>query len=316
MAALTSTQAKYALLNQDANRGKGSVRQLVYPSDLLNAKMGHGHFFLIDFNEIVGTSFRSQANDGEAIVSGFDQPVVYQRDSGSLRKHSRMRHRRSGESIALMMPEGVQTNYGANWENIELGSAGQFLRTATNLDNLSLADVKNYALEQLKGATTGAIQAITPINAADAAELFTGTISNPYVEVLFKGVTNREFPMSFTFKPKSRDEADTIKEIARRLKFHMHPEYKYRETESAYMLHPSTVDLTFMKISEEGIAERNTWLWRMSTCGITNVALDVSGPDGYTPHKDDAPAIMKLDISFIELEPLHKGRFNDPEENF
>mgnify|MGYP000129660726 CR=1 FL=1 len=313
-----STKSKYDALEAGSGKKTSDIKQLVYPSNLLDSNSGNGQFLLLNFNTIVGTSFRSKATrvENPEVVSGYDQPVINDGNSGSIRRHMRVRHKRSPESIAIMMPETVSTNYGSNWENIELGSAGQMLRTATNLDNLKLSDVKNYALEQMKGATTGLIQAITPINAADAAELFTGTIANPYVEVLFKGVMNREIPLTFTFTPKNNEESLVVREIIRRLKFHMHPEFKYRQSESSYLLNPSTVDLTWMRIDQNAEAVRNAWLWRVSTCAITNVAEDVSGDDGYSVHDDDAPTVIKLDVTLTELEPMHKGRFNDEEDSF
>lgn len=40
-------------------------------------------------------------------------------------------------------------------------------------------------------------------------------------------------------------------------------------------------------------------------------------PDGqYAVHKDDAPAATVVDMTFTELEPLHKGRFSTEGDSF
>lgn len=287
-----------------------NVQQIVYPQDLLDYDSNTGHFVLFNFNTIEGTSFKepTQATQNQ-VSSPFGEPVMYEKDSGSLRRHMKVKYKRTSDSIAINMPDAVRTGYGAQWQGSELGFAGRMIRAGQNWDAITLHDVKNAALEESKNMAAGAVQALTPLNTQDAAELFTGTISDPFIEVLFKGVTNREIPMSFTFTPKNEEESRRAREICRRFKYHMHPEFKYRETDSSYFLHPSVVDITFMKIDSSGQGQINEWLWRISTCAIVDVQIDVTGDDGYTVHHDDSPTTIKLDVTFMELEQLHKGRF-------
>lgn len=301
-----STRKSYAKLAGDVV----NVQQIIYPQDLLDYDSNNGHFVLFNFNAIEGTSFKepTQATQNQ-VVSPFGGPVVYEEKSNSLRRHMKVKYKRTSDSIAINMPDSVRVGYGVQWQGSELGVAGRMIRAGQNWDKISLNDVKNAALEEAKSLGGGAIQALTPINTQDAAELFTGTISDPFVEVLFKGVTNREIPMSFVFKPKNEDESRRAREICRRFKYHMHPEFKYRDTDSSYFLHPSIVDITFMKIDSSGQGQINEWLWRISTCAITDVQIDVTGDDGYMVHHDDAPTTIKLDLTFMELEQLHKGRF-------
>lgn len=310
---LTRTQAKYNMLEP-----KTEVKQLVYPSNLLKASNGMGHFILFNFNYISGSQFKSKVNrieNGGNVQSPFAKPVVYDKQSNSTRSSMLKVHKRSEESVAIYMPENISTTYSADWQTTELGIAGRLIKATRNFDNLDLNDVGNTLTEEAKNLVTGAIQTLTPINAKDAAELLTGTISNPFVEVLFKGVNNREFNYQFKFVPKNENEARTVREIIRRFKFHMMPEYKYKQNDSSYLLHPSTVDVTFMKITNQGVGERNGWLHRMSTCAISNVSVD-EAPEGYNVHHDDAPVATIMDITLIELEQLHKGRFLEPGDTF
>lgn len=309
----TETQAKYQKLEP-----KTTVKQLVYPSNLLKATNGMGHFILFNFNYISGSQFKSKVSrveNGGVVKSPYGKPVVYDQQANSARSSMLKVHKRSDESIAIYMPENITSTYSADWQSTELGIAGRLIKATKNFDNLTLDDVGNTLTEEAKNLVTGAIQTLTPINAKDAAELLTGTISNPFVEVLFKGVNNREFSYQFKFVPKNQNEAKTVREIIRRFKFHMMPEYKYKQNDSSYLLHPSTVDLTFMKIDSNGVGERNGWLHRMSTCAISNVSVD-DAPDGYTVHDDDAPVATVMDITLIELEQLHKGRFLNPGDTF
>ncbi|AUR97787.1 hypothetical protein NVP1244A_085 [Vibrio phage 1.244.A._10N.261.54.C3] len=302
-----ATEKKYAKLNAPKNE----IKQLVYPNDLFSTKSGHGHFLLININKISGSMFDSNATkveNGKVVESPYSQPVVNGVKANSVRKHMGAQHVRTEESIALPMPQEVASNYGVTWNARELGAAGQLMRTAKNLDNVSLQDVANSLAEGSKNLVGGAIQSLTPLNTKDAAQLYTATNSNPFVEVLFQGTTNREHPMQFRFSPKNADESLTVREIIRRLKFHMHPEFKYKQNDSSYLLHPSVFDLTYMVMNDaDGV--RNPWLHRMSTCALTNCTVNYTGEGTYDVHGDNAPAQIIVDCVFIELEQMHKGRF-------
>ncbi|CAL9983550.1 baseplate tail tube cap [Vibrio phage K469] len=302
-----STEKKYAKLNKPKNQ----VQQLVYPKNLLDSESGHGHFVLININKITGSMFNSKATKVEneqQVKSPYNQPVVNGSKANSIRKHMSIQHTRTEESIALPMPKELVANYGVIWNARELGVSGQLLRTARNLDNVNLKDVSNALSEESRKLVTGAVQTLTPLNTQDAAELYTGTRSNPFVEVLFNGTTNREHPMQFKFSPKNSDESLTVREIIRRLKFHMYPEFKFKQHDSSYMLHPSIFDLTFM-VMRENDGVRNPWLHRMSTCALTNCQVNYTSEGDYTVHGDDAPTQIIVDCTFVELEQLHKGRF-------
>lgn len=303
----SETEKKYKKLHTAQNE----IKQVVYPKDLLNAEKGHGHFLLININKISGSMFTSKATrveNGDVVASPYSQPVVNGQKANSIRRSMGVQHVRTEESIALPMPSDIVANSSAIWNARELGTAGQLLKAGTNLDNISVQDMANTLSEESKKLVSGAIQSLTPLNTQDAAELYTGTRSNPFVEVLFNGTTNREFPMQFKFQPKNAEESLAVREIIRRLKFHMHPEFKFKKHDSSYMLHPSIFDLTFMVMRDnEGV--RNPWLHRMSTCALTNCQVNYTSEGSYDIHENDAPVTVIVDCTFVELEQLHKGRF-------
>lgn len=308
----TNTEKEY-----DKLKNKRTNSQLKFPSELLTPGYGHGHFTLFNINVPQGSKFvdRNQKIENE-IESPYSSPVVDSTEAGSIRRHTAARQVRTNESIVLDMPNEISSNYGVQWNASELGIAGRAVQAYGNMSNISLGDVANAIKEESKRAVAGAVQAITPVNAEDAVELATGTISNPFVEVLFKGVNNRELNLRYVLSAKNREEMEEIRSIIRRLKYHQHPEYKYRENDSAYLLYPSTFDITFMYLDDSGSAQRNTWLFRMSTCGLTNIQTNYT-PDGeYNVRFDNSPVSITLDLSFIELEQLHKGRFEDDEDSF
>lgn len=314
----SGTKSKYNKLNQ-APTSKKDVSQLVFPPNILGGTVGHGNFILFNINRLVSSAYQDtnyKTEGTQDVSSGLgDQPVFYSRGytiQGQLNGGGR--YKRSNESIALAMPESIATTYGMDWNAVELGFAGKLAREIATFDQNNLEDVINAFGEGFKNTMAGVAESLTGINVKQTAELYTGTIQNPFLEVLFKGVRNRDMTFEFKFMPKNQDESRIVSEIIRRFKFHMHPEFKYRENSSSYMLYPSTFDITFMRINE-GEAQRNTWLHRVNTCALTSLSED-SSVGGIAFHEDGAPVARKFVLSFTELAPLRKTDFLSSEDSF
>lgn len=319
---MSSTKNKINILNTLGD--KTSQKQLVYPIDV-TAKTGLGHYVLFNINRMAGSSYgdtTSQSVENPIQNPLGNTPQVYSAKSGSITKYAWARHVRSNESICICMPENVTTNYGVGWNGSELGLAGMGARAGSMVyqdpNAFNVKDLFNTTKELARFAGTKAIQSassaipfLPTINAHDTLELFTGTMTNPFVEMVFQGVRNREIPFSFRFTPRSHAEARMVREILRLFKMHMYPEYKYAKDSSAFYLHPSTFDITFMV---QGA--RNNWLHRVSTCVLSNMFVNETPEGQYAVHKDDAPSATTVDMTFIELEPLHKGRFTTEGDTF
>lgn len=312
----TRTEALASKLNGADD--KRTVKQVIYPPTIMNG-LGNGHFILINVNRLKGSSYQDKAtrveNESEVVTSGFDQPVFYTRGysiQGQLEGGGR--YVRSNESIILSMPDSLATSYGMDWNAVELGLAGKLAREISSFDQNTVGDIVNALGEGLKNAAAGALESLSGINVKQTAELYTGTIQNPFLEVLFKGARTRDHSFSFKFMPRNRQEALTIAEIKRRLKFHMHPEFKYRENDSSYFLYPSTFDITFMKV-ENGEASRNIFMHRINTCALVGLEDDPA-PNGPSFHKDNTPSAHTLKLNFIELAPLKKTDFESVEDSF
>lgn len=313
----TFTKASKLENNPDDLR---NVNQLVFPQNILQG-MGTGHFILININRLAASRYQDKnykiENPLSAITSGFgeDEPVFYSRGYTIQNQlFGGARYVRSNQSIIFPMPESTATTYGIEWNAVELGQAGRLAREIGTFSENSLSDIGNALKEGLKNIATGAVEALTGINVKQTAELYSGTIQNPFLEVLFKGVSTREFNMEFTFSPRNRKESEILHEIIRRLKFHAHPEFKYRENDSSFMLYPSNFDITFMKI-QDGEAKRNMWLHRFNTLALVGITDDTSA-GGYAVNKDDSPISRKLSLNFREVSPLRKSDFESNEDSF
>lgn len=318
---IIKTAEKFKVLN---GRGQKGMKQLAYPLDI-TSKNTLGHYVLFNINTISGSSYgntASQTVENPVNSPNGNTPEIYSSRSGSIAKHAWVRHQRSNESILLCMPENITTNYGIGWNGSELGLAGagaDFLSKAANdMTQFKVQDALNVGKEVGRFAATAAIQEVTQaipflptVNAKDTLQLFTGTITNPYVEMIFQGVRNREIPFTFKFTPRNQAEAKMVREIIRLFKMHAYPEYKYNRNGSAFYLQPSTFDITFMVYGG-----RNQWLHRISTCALQNIFVNETPDSNYNVHKDDSIVSTQIDMTFVELEPLHKGRFDKEGESF
>ncbi len=298
-----------------------NVQQLVFPQNILNG-FGNGHFILINFNRLAGSrykdkNYRVENPLGNTITSGLGEaPTFYQRGyTITSQVTGDGRYVRSKESIILPMPESTAMTYGIEWSAVELGIAGQVARGVSTFGDQTLKDIADAAAETAKNAIASTAENLSGVQVKQTKELFTGQITNPFLEVLFKGVTARSFNLDFKFTPRNAEESSILAEIYRRIKFHMHPEFKYKENNGSYLLYPSNFDITFMKV-QGGEASRNVWLHRFNTSVLVGLTED-SSAGGYAAHKDDdSPVTRSLSLQFQEAAPLSKADFLTVEDSF
>lgn len=220
---------------------------------------------------------------------------------------------RTKTKIDLFMPDQVQSAYGADWQQTDLGVVGSIIDNGFNLAGVNnwedaakqWESLKNTSKENFLRSLTSAVQAITPIEADSARQVATSTVANPYTEVIFNGINNRTFSYTFKMVPRNEREQQTIQEIIREFKFHQAPELKYGEETGQinYMLFPSEFDITFLHKGVE-----NSWMFKISTCALTNFTVNYT-PDGrYASHGDGSPFSVELTMDFTEMETLTKER--------
>lgn len=319
------TQAEKTQAKLDNNKRGSNVLQ--FPLDLDTE--GTRNVFLININTISGSQYNSNNNqkrteDPKNTVQGSKQQysiqegqgAVYQRkDSNSIARLMSGSYVRTDTSIALYMPSVVQTSYDSNWSATDLGlGAG----TATNIYDLWANDAtgKSFldkltqsASASVNVATQAAASGASSVGAFSAKELYAmnqQVATNPYTEVLFNGVNNRTF--SFTFKMIPRDAAEqaAIKKIVDTIKFHRAPE-KDQNSMNIFWKWPSTFDLSFRKKN----GEENEWLFKISTCALTQFSVEYGGEGYYASYEDGSPFHTTMTLGFTELEILDKSSMLD-----
>jgi hypothetical protein len=287
---------------------RGAYSVLAFPQDIdIN---GTQNIMFININVVEGA--KQYIGKKYKIVDD-DVPVYQQSTSGSLARKMKGSTKRIDKSIALYIPNNVQTSYGSDWNTSNLESVGAVFDAGSSVGDLTGVQgwkqmweaAKKVAPDALLNTLAGATQTLTGVNTKDAKQAYTRSISNPYTEVIFNGVQNRSFSFTFKFIPKSEDEQNIIKEIIDLLKFHRAPEVKYGKVNN-YWLFPSEFDIMFLNKGTE-----NEFLFKVSTCAMTNMSVSYGGENNFSTYKDGSPFFTELTLEFMELETLTKERHKE-----
>ena len=293
------------LLEDKLNKGKRKYSYMKFPLDVDTEATQN--IMLININAISGSSY---AGKQYRVVEG-DEARVEQAGSNSLSRHFKGNTVRVDTAIALHMPPTVQSSYQSNWSVSELGLAGAALDAWGGSGDMSEMSSwinawntsKEAMPEILKMTAAKVADAVLPGKIKDAYTWANQMVENPYVEVLFTGVSNRTFSFTFKFIPRNVDEQIAIKEIVDVLKFHRAPEMKLNKS-NLYWAYPSTFDIQFLKKN----GQENEWLFKISTCALTDLNVQQGSDSHYASFADGSPFSTTISLSFTELEALDKSR--------
>jgi hypothetical protein len=226
--------------------------------------------------------------------------------------------------ISLYMPDTLHAHYSASWNDFDLASVGG--STIRNIDQVAGNIVDTI---KSKGSLLNAISsdpAVTQLVTGnkfvkaglDYAGVDAGALSkillnaqgysvNPQVQLLFNQISLRDFNLSFTFTPKSREESYEVEKIIKMFKYHFAPGlYKGKETSSNSMFleAPSVFNVSFNINTIE-----NKYLPKYGDCALTDIDVNYA-PNGWSSFEDGAPIQTTLSLSFKEMEIVDKARIN------
>ena len=301
-------------LNEKLTQPKRTHTGLRFPQDVESEGTGNIIRFRIALPE--GSRYLKNGRYKAVDPSTGQQTTQYRSDSarGSIARRMSDNYVLTTTTIDLYMPSSIQTAYQSDWKSSELGISGQILDAFSGLWNSqSIGDatssVGKYLADNLGQSTArtlaGVVQGVTAMSPKDAVEMYTSTTENPYMEVLFSGVPNRTFSFDFKFVPRNLKEQQIVKKIVHEFAFHRAPEFK-SDSNTVYMLYPSEFDIEFIHKDK-----LNPWLYKMSTCALTNVSVNYSPEGQYASHEDGSPFATTLSLAFTEMEVLTKQRIEE-----
>ena len=220
------------------------------------------------------------------------------------------------DSVAIYLPPNVQDNYNVNYNETETGllgflaaSGGSAIQAIQSGDMEQLAKVglgagEGVLTEALKNLGLGFVETLTQSEGGyELLNQVFGRAANPYMEVLFSGVSLRNFTYNFTFMPRNEEEQMEVKKIIQLFRFHAAPEL--REQQSVFLTLPSEFDIHYMYQPAQGEASENGFYNKIATCVLKGVNVDYT-PGGVRSHGDGSPVKITMGLNFTETEMITK----------
>jgi len=226
------------------------------------------------------------------------------------------------DSVALYLPAAVSDNTTAGYDGMETGilglvaaGGGAFMDAMKNQDYVAAAStlvggvqaVAQQALKTVGAEIVGGLTNTDPEAVAGLAAKAFGQAENPYIEMIFKQMSLRDFTYDFTFSPRNQKETEEVQSIIKLFRFHMAPELKGNN--HRYLTLPSTFDIHYMYQYDRENAAENNFYSKISTCVLSGCNVNYT-PTGVKSFADGAPTQITMNLAFKETELLTKEKIN------
>jgi hypothetical protein len=282
------------------------LSSLQYPRDLGSATKGHVVQFFI--NEITPALF-SESNAGKAInnlmsgnfieagsnaMSAINDVATEIKSVGGKASQAygsgdtfqialNKRQKSTTAAISLYMPETVNFQYNAQYNNV------------------SLVDTVTKTVDKIPGISSGDVvkSDVTKLGLSSQ-----GLAVNDQQQILFERIDFRTFQLAFTFTPYSREETNQIKDIIKTLRRAAAPLIQPGGS-GLLFVPPNTIDIAF-KFN----GKPNHYITKTTECVIENIDVNYA-PNGWSAHADGSPTQIQLTMSFKELLLVDKSMIKD-----
>lgn len=232
-------------------------------------------------------------------------------------------------TIILPIPQTLQDSNSVAWGDDSLnGIQATGLQAATqtikspNLPKALINSLSNV-LKQLESTVTVgngqdlvtsffAGQVVNSLGAnVDTSSILsrsTGQVLNPNMELLFKGVSLREFSFEFDFAPRDGSEANQVKQIIRTFKQEMAAKTTSDGSKGSglFISAPSV-----FKLEYKSGGKKHQFLNSFKPMAMKGMSVNYTGSGTYAVYGDSTPVHMKLGITFQELNPIYFEDYNN-----
>ena len=240
-------------------------------------------------------------------------------NSGDLTRSIR-KTTRTGQVIALYMPDTLQFDFTQNYENLSLsGAAGAAAGAAIQKLNDGGGD----------GAAVGAAGTAALISAGKSylaskvgegvagvgAFLAVGAVINPLLEVIYQAPQFRSFQYDFLFYPRDEREAVEVQKIIAALQYHQAPEFK-EGSSGSLLVPPSEFDIAFYYAGK-----KNENIPETGNCVLKSIQVNYA-PNGFSAYEvpgqnatvggTGMPVAIQMSLQFQETSYLTKNTPGDP----
>lgn len=323
--------------------GKSTGSDLLqYPDDLAsNPTRGHSVHFTIREIEPVNSDEKVKAVINGGIVQNEIQATLKPPVS------------KISSQVALYMPDTLSMSYSADYQDFSLteslGAGGKIAASAISaydaFESGGLDGLKKNLVNQAVGPQ-GAELAGKVLdkyagtqNAADTLLRAQGRAINPQMQLLYKGVSLRQFQLQFLFTPKNKGEADTVTSIIDTFNYHFHPSIgsASKGDQGQYFVMPSIFNLQFKFTGNDSAVgsiinsvlgafgplgtalapspakkgDENARLFKVGDCVLESMEVNYA-PNGWASHTDGAPVQTSLTLGFKEMNIVHRDILRKP----
>lgn len=234
------------------------------------------------------------------------------------------------ESIILLpIPQNVQDQNSVGWGDgtlnaFELAGAeavSGVIRSEKYIDGIGKA-FGNFASKFAASAVTGNLQDQTTslfsaaalqtlganVQTSDLVSRTTGQVLNPNMELLFKGVSLREFAFEYDLAPRDGNEAKEIKKIITTLKKAMAPRTSADNSPGSglFISAPRVFQLEYMSGNK-----KHPFLHSFKPMAMKGMSVNYTGSGNYSVYGDSTPIHMKISMNFQELNPIYFEDYSD-----
>ena len=231
--------------------------------------------------------------------------------------------------ISLYMPDTIYAEYGSEYSEFNLMDEGGLIAGIRAINQIasknSTDDIKTDSFGSAAksiGKMVGNIAGTQPETIYLASKVLgmenigavlnkaRGYAINPQVQMIYRGIDLRTFQLTFTFTPKSAQEAKEVDEIIALFKHHYAPRLESgteTSVNSMFFIPPSMFTVQFMHDGRE-----NTHLPKYGECVLSNITVDYA-PNGFASYEDGSPVQSQLMLQFKETEIIDRNKLEKGE---
>ena len=333
-------------ITKNQPKAKRTTKMLSYPTGLGDNDQGHWILFEIlgqNKGQLAAAKdkerqAKASAAAANARVTGTNLPGQPSRDQTPPPDKEEKWHKRSPDAnllnssiqmkrrsttrldtvIALYMPPSVQVKYDVAYADQEIGLVAETGLAAIKAFQGQQGGLVDKTISGVKAATGGAGAGIARfgmdkvagmVQGGDAViAIERGQVITPRMELMFEGMGRRSFSYSFTFIPKSEDEAITVEDIVLHFKRHMMPNFANSWTSGVDGVREMTIPDHF-NIRYMYRHKTNTHLNLIHTCALKSMDVDY-GAERFTGYADGRPQTTKISLNFTEFNIMSRAHID------
>ena len=237
------------------------------------------------------------------------------------------RHKHSIGSVTLPIPNQLADNNPVNWNQSSLndilrgglaaasrvmGAGGTLGGLSTQLQgeaDRALTSLRNQSSEARQAATSYLLGQLPGINMRtnEVMGRLSGQILNPNLELIFNGVTLRQFGYSFRLTPRNNKETNIVRKIIRFFKQGM----AAKETERMFLAAPNIFQPRFY--NRDG--NQHTFINTIKKCALTNFGVNYVPDNTYMTLPDSSMTAYQITMQFMELDPILDTDYTELDNN-